>query len=289
MHPYLLYNAQMISTAQPCLSAMDRGFLLGDGLFETLRAYNGRLPFWDLHVERLKHGMSEFGFSFAGIDFVHIEEMTRYLLDKNAALNAYVRLTVTRGDSNPGLLPEWGKEKSNWVVFTRGLPPNLEANQKNGIRAIISSVRKSSFSPTSCFKTINYLDAIVAKREALLAEAQEAILLDENGFVAEATTSNLFWVKNGILYTPSLDMPILPGITRKKILEVAGKIGLPSQEGRFRPEELMECSELFITNSIYEVVPVKCINNNVINDYDRPVCIALKLHAEYLKNISGYI
>jgi branched-subunit amino acid aminotransferase/4-amino-4-deoxychorismate lyase len=258
--------------------------LLGDGVFETLRSYNGQLPFWNLHLERLKNGMSKLGFHLASVPFEQIKDMARELIAKNNLSDAYVRLTVSRGDIVTDFLPKWDYGKSNWVLFTKQLPSRLKINQQDGIKTIVSSIRKNSFSPIARLKTANYLDLILAKREAILRDAQEAILLDEKGHIAEASTSNLFWIKQDVLYTPSLDLPILPGITRKKILDISRDLGIPYEEGVYTPEKLLESEEAFITNSISEVVPLINVNGRKIGN-GMPGSVTLRFQKEYKKTI----
>jgi len=285
VHPFCIYNFKILPIENTYLSVLDRGFLLGDGLFETIRAYSGDLPFWHPHIERLKASMEQLGYSFRGIDFDRMYIMARQLLEKNSAYNAYVRLTLSRGKLESGLMPEWGKGKANSLVFTKPLPSNLEEIQRKGLKVIISSVRRNNFSPTTPIKTVNYVDMILAKREAFLKGAQDCILLDINGFVTEATTSNIFWVKGSTLYTPSVNLPILPGITRQKILEIAcHRLGIHSEEGRYTPDDLIGCEEAFMTNSISEVIPIVNINGRQIHNGISGE-ITMGLHSEYKSEI----
>ncbi|MBN2372732.1 aminotransferase class IV family protein [bacterium] len=290
MSAYLIYNGRTVEEHERCISPLDRGFMLADGLFETLRSYNGRLPFLDLHLERLKQGMSQLGFPFEGIslDCCHIEEMAGNLLARNKVLDANIRLTVSRGITDSGPLPEWGKGRPNWALITRPLPSHLETDQENGIYAIISTVRRNSFSPTAHLKTVNYLDQIMAKREAFLQGAQEAILLNENGMVAEGATSNIFWIRGGCVYTPSLDLPVLPGVTRRKVLEIVKDKGDAYREGVYGTGELLESDEAFITNSICEVTPLIKINNKSIGD-GSPGVVTRRIQAEYKDIVAKYI
>jgi len=135
MTKYVLFNGYFIESTEPCLRATDRGFMLGDGLFETLRAYNRQLPFWNLHIERLISGMSQLGFPLASIPFKKMKNLISELLARNLLSNAYLRLTISRGDAVSDFLPKWDHGESNWVAFTKPLPSQLELNQKKGIKA----------------------------------------------------------------------------------------------------------------------------------------------------------
>lgn len=282
MTTQILFNGCFIESTEPCLRATDRGFMLGDGIFETLRAYDGHLPFWDLHIERLKYGMSQVGFHLASVPFDKMKDMAGMLLTRNHLSDAYLRLTISRGDAVSDFLPEWDQGRSNWVLFAKPLPSRLGTNQENGVRAVISSIRKNSFSPVARLKTVNYLDLILAKREAVLGGANEAILLDEKGHIAEAATSNLFWLQEEVLFTPSLDLPILPGITRRKVLDIAADLSIACREGIYDPEALIESNEVFLTNSLCEVTPLISIDDKKIGN-GSPGALTRRLQEEYKK------
>lgn len=257
---WILVNGRICDSAAPCLRATDRGFMLGDGLFESLRSYGGMLPFWDLHSERLRKGMARMGFSSEGIPFDAMEGMVYDLMARNSLSDAYIRLTVSRGDDIPELLPPWGTGSPTWVLSARPLPPHVNGYHMSGISAVISSLARHGSSFTVRFKTVNYLDLILAKREAHEAGAQEAIFLNEEGYVAEAATANIFWVTDGILRTPSLDLPILPGITRQKVMEITAYMDIRLEEGAFPLSSLLECTEAFLTNSLQGIIPLARIN-----------------------------
>lgn len=284
MTKYVFFNGHIAECTKPCLSPIDRGFLLGDGIFETMRSYNGQIPFLDLHLERLKDGMSQLGFHLSSMPFERMKDLVRELITRNLLSDAYIRLTVSRGNAVSDFLPKWGHGKSNWVLFTKPLPSQLEINQKRGIKAIFSSIRKNSFSPIARLKTVNYLDLILAKREAVIEGAQEAILLDEKGHIAEGATSNMFWIQKGVLYTPSLDLPILPGITRKKVLDIVGDLDIAYEEGVYDPEVLLESKEAFLTNSLCEVTPLIVVKGKKIGN-GMPGPITRRFQGEYKKVI----
>lgn len=261
---WILVNGRICDSTAPCLKATDRGFMLGDALFESLRSFGGRLPFWDLHCERLRSGMTRMGFFVEGIPFDAMEGMVYELMSLNSLSDAYIRLTVSRGADIPELLPPWGTGSPTWVLLTRPLPAHANAHQGGAISAVISSFVRHGSSLTARFKTINYLDLILARREANEAGAQEAILLDEEGHVAEAATANIFWVIEDILRTPSLDLPILPGITRQKVLEIAAHLDIRRDEGAFPLSSLLDSTEAFLTNSVRGIIPLRSINGKVL-------------------------
>jgi branched-subunit amino acid aminotransferase/4-amino-4-deoxychorismate lyase len=263
---WIAVNGRICDSAAPCLKATDRGFMLGDGLFESLRSYGGMIPFWDLHCKRLCRGMARMGFSPDGIPFDTMEGMAHELMARNGLSDAYIRLTVSRGDDIPELVPPWGEGSPTWVLSVRPLPAHVNAHPGSGISAVISSLVRHGSSFIARFKTIDYLDLILAKREAHEAGAKEVVLLDERGYVAEAATANIFWVTGGVLRTPTLDLPILPGITREKVLEMAVHMGIRSEEGAFPLSSLLECTEAFLTNSLQGIIPLVRINGGNVGD-----------------------
>ncbi|QGG47062.1 aminotransferase class IV [Heliorestis convoluta] len=248
------------------VSIYDHGFLYGDGLFETMRAYNGRVFALTAHLQRLYRGLACLGFSIE--QFPYTMPQLAEAIEKTVALNslteAYVRITVTRGEGPPGLDPELCF-KPNVVIIARpvrALPP---AERPQGIRAVTVSVRKPS--PASldpALKSLNYLPNIMATMAARAAGAEEGILLNEQGFVAEGAVSNIFWISQNKIYTPSLDTGILPGITRETVLEVINDMGLQVKEGLFTISHLYSAQEVFFTNSGKELLPVGFIDGRQI-------------------------
>ena len=206
-------------------------------------------------------------------------------LKANSLKNAYIRLTVSRGPGPVGLDPELCK-KPTFVIIANEFKEYPKAYYKNGIRLIISGTKrnlKEAVNPQ--IKSLNFLNNIIAKAEAKERGAHEALMLNANGYLTEGTISNIFFISNQILCTPSTNCGILDGITRKIILELAVKNRIKIKEGRFRKEALYNASEAFITNTTMEVMPVSRVDKNKY----KVGTITRLLHREYKKEVRAYI
>ncbi|KAB2953860.1 branched-chain amino acid aminotransferase [Heliorestis acidaminivorans] len=250
------------------VSIYDHGFLYGDGLFETMRAYNSRVFALTSHLQRLYGGLACLGFNLEEFPYTmpQLAEAIEKTVTINSLTEAYVRITVTRGEGPPGLDPELCF-KPNVVIIARpvrALPPS---ERPVGIRSAIVPIRKPS--PASldpALKSLNYLPNIMAIMAARAVGAEEGILLNEQGFIAEGTVSNIFWIANKTVYTPSLGVGILPGITRDTVIEVAKDLGFDFQEGFYTISHLYSAEEIFFTNSGSELLPVGYIDGRPVGN-----------------------
>jgi branched-chain amino acid aminotransferase len=275
-------NGQVIAADAPALGVLDRGLLYGDGLFETLRAYDG-VPFLlGEHLARLNASAVELRIS-EGLDPALIAHNISELLHLNGLRDAYIRITLTRGAHRGSLELDFTDRPTVCIIARplRRLPPSL---YDPGSTAIIASIRQNADSPLPRHKTLNYLANLVAKTEARQRGADEAILLNTRGEVAEAASSNLFLVAGERLVTPSLEANILPGVTRAEVLRLAEEAGMPAEERLVRPDELREAQEVFLTNSIVELAPLRALDGQPVGD-GAPGPIARQLHAAYRRRV----
>jgi branched-chain amino acid aminotransferase len=250
------FNGNVIEEDRPVLAATDRGVLFGDALFETFRTYGGTPFRLERHLARIEDSGVFFKMTLP-CPAEAIRKAVRELLAANEMTDAAVRITLTRGAvAGPLGLAESGRENVFMTLRSPGYPEEL---YHEGVRLIVSTVKRNSFSPLSRHKTANYLDALVARQEAQEAGAEEALMLDETGGVAECTTANIFAVRGGVVWTPPLEAPILPGVTRETVLEICRELGQSACEGRLELEELRGADEAFITNSVMEVMPVRTL------------------------------
>ncbi len=255
-------NGSLVTKEDAKVSVFDRGFLYGDGVFETVRIYDG-VPFMiDEHITRLLNGLKAIRFQKlpAGLK-VHSEKV----IEANKVENGVLRIAVSRGEVISGIDPSASKEPTVVISAKEGIPYN-DSRYKKGFKAIIPSVRKDSRSPMCKVKSANFLTHILAKGEATDAGVDEAIMLNYDGLVTEATVSNFFLVKDKRLSTPSIECGILPGIARKTVLEIAGKMGLEVSECEIRPEELYNADEAFLSNSLMEVMPLVEVDKRAIGN-----------------------
>jgi len=252
---YVYLNNRVVPAAEAKVSVFDHGFLYGDGIYETMRVYEGIVFMLDEHLQRLYRSAS-----FIGLDIPKtisdIKIAVYETLHVNKLANAYVRLTVSRGQGPIGLDPDLCREPT-FVVMANKFKYYPKPYYTEGISLIIASVRrnlKEALNPQ--IKSLNFLNNILAKIEAKQADAHDAIMLNVSGHLTEGTISNIFFVRDEILCTPSVECGILDGVTRGIVIDLALKNEIEVKEGRFAPEELYTASEVFITNTSMEVMPV---------------------------------
>ena len=274
-------NGQFVPLEEARVSILDRGFCYGDGLFETLRAYGGKVFRLGLHLERLEQ-------SARGI-YLELPESRESLtsiiyetLNKNDLTDAVIRLTVTRGESFPGLAID-ESSKPTLVVHVRPFKPVPEAWYREGIKiALLPRSAPKIFGVERQIKSLNYLSPIMSLKQARDQGAVEAVLLDDSGRVCDGTTSNIFIVRQGVLRTPAINEYVLAGITRKVILEISRELEIASEEKELNREEVYQADEVFITNSGLEILPVTEVDDVTVGD-GCPGLLTRKLHESYLK------
>ena len=231
----------------------DRGFLLGDGLFETLLVLEGRPVLAGEHFARLAASAEMLGIPlpFAPSE---LEDACADLLAANAldtAPRASLRVTLTRGIGPRGIGVPAEVTPTLLITAAEGAAP------PESVSAVISTIRRNTSSPAARVKALTYLDNVFAKEEAKLAGADEAIMLDTQGHLACASVANIFFWEKEKLVTPSAEGPILPGIARATVLKLARKLDLEIEEGMIAPERLIEADGIFLTNSLTGMLPVK--------------------------------
>ncbi|OJE48090.1 4-amino-4-deoxychorismate lyase [Bacillus proteolyticus] len=248
----LIYvNGAYVEASEAKISPYDHGYLYGLGVFETFRIYNGHPFLLDDHYERLMDALDtlQIKWTMTKDDIIRILEN---LLAKNGLKHAYIRFNVSAGIDEIGLQTNVYEEPSV-IVFIKPLAIPGDVVEKEGV--ILKQVRNT---PEGAFrlKSHHYLNNILGKREIGNGVNKEGIFLTETGYVAEGIVSNLFFVKGGTLYTPSLETGILNGITRAFIIKVAEEQGIEVKESFFTKDELLSANEVFVTNSIQEIVPL---------------------------------
>ncbi len=288
-------NGALLPVDKASLNPRDRGFTLGDGLFETMRARTGCLPWAGIHLTRLRTGVVAIGLPDIPDDAVLIDAIYE-TLEANRLSEAVVRLTISRGvPARRGLLPEPGATPT-LVIDAQpfaGYPPSLYAR---GMRAITSRIQRNERSPLTKIKTLNCLDNVLARREAHGCGKDEAILLNTTGHLACASAANLFLVSGNSLITPSTASGALRGTMRELVLtEVALRTGLTATERHVGPDELAAADEAFLTSALLGVMPLTAVDRRLIGEgMPGPVSTALgkaleKLWCERLDNLSGQV
>ena len=262
MKEFIYINGALVLREEARISPLDRGILYGYGLFETMRSYGGHVFSLDRHLARLMHSAGKIGLN-AGLDPDAIGQAIYKTLEANECPDARIRLTVLAGEGERGLtLPTPGALTIIIVAERLVLPPPRA--YKEGLCAVVASTRRNSRSLLAGIKSINYLDNLVAQSEAVTAGADQAILLNEMGFVAECSTSNIFMVVGGQLLTPSVESGILSGVTREEVIELALNLGVAVVEEEISLAVLLRADEAFMTNSIIEVMPITTVDGKPV-------------------------
>jgi aminodeoxychorismate lyase len=252
-------NGKFVPAEKAFVSIFDRGFLYGDGLYEGLLVTGG-IPFrWEQHMERLRRGVE---FLKLTIPFSHEElrKASMRLIQRNKMPECMLRLSFSRGITERGYSPKNARNPA--VTIT--LHPAPVVNKLTQWRVIISSCRLPTNDPLTGFKTASKITQVLARAEADEAGAQEAILLNTKGRVAEGTTCNVFWVKNKIVHTPPLPDGALPGVTRAAVMELCVKLNIPCRERKAMPAELRRADAAFLTMTSMGVVEITSLDNQRI-------------------------
>ena len=262
----LIYvNGELVPRAEARVSALDQGLLYGYGLFETMRAYEGRVFRLDDHLSRLIHSGEQVGILLGG-EWQRLEAAVGRTLEANRLASARVRLTVTAGeapDGRPGAPP---RGRCGTIVRATPLEPTSVHDYERGYRVVLAGRPKHSLSTTGSMKTLNYLENLLALAEARRRGADEALFLNEKRCVAEATMANVFFVVRGRLLTPSHDCGLLRGITRGAVMALATKRGIALERAWVPLEEAFEASEVFLTSSGIELMPVTSLDGRQVGD-----------------------
>ena len=244
-------NGQFLPEAQAVVPVNDRGFLLGDGLFETMRVARGKPFRLAQHLERL----------FLGADFLKIklpftpkelETFAGQLIERNQMPEAILRLTLTRGPGGRGYAPDPASKPT--VVMTLHPAPSLEKPIEWSL--VTSSFRIPAADPLASFKTTSKILHVMARAEAVDRGADEALLLNTNGEVAETASGNLFWTHGNTIFTAPVECGALPGITRAVVLEICQTLGLETNVRAIKLEALRNYAGIFVTQSALGIVPV---------------------------------
>ncbi len=255
-------DGELVDKSEAKISVYDHGLLYGDGIFEGIRVYNGRIFERDAHLRRLfdsARGIRlDIPYTLEQL-IVACEETVRI----NKFIDCYIRLLVTRGKGNLGLNPFTCKPSVCIIADSISLyPQEMYEKGLSIITATVTRVHPNALSPR--IKSLNYLNNILAKIEAIDAGVPEAIMLNQNGAVAECTGDNIFMVRDGQVLTPQTSDGILEGITRGVVLCLCQRMGIPSAEKTLQRHDLYIADEVFLTGSAAEVIAVTHIDNRAI-------------------------
>ena len=288
---WIYLNDRFVKEEEAVVSVFDHGFLYGDGVYETIRSYGNRIFMRDQHLARLRRSADAIGLTIPIPEhrwpaLLH-EAMTRNDVGHEHT-DAYLRVTISRGAGDIGLDPALCPTPTV-VIMTKPLHPPSPEQYRRGVNLIVAQTRRnlpSALSPQ--VKATNFLNNILAKREAIAAGAFDSILLNWEAHLTECTVSNLFFVRAGQLCTPALACGLLDGITRDIVLSLAREAQIPVDEGHFGIEAIHKADECFLTNTSIEVLPVTMVDGHPVGN-GTPGPLTQQLHTHFLANRARFL
>lgn len=270
-------NGKYMDANELMISPFDHGFLYGLGFFETLRTYEGKVVFLEEHYLRLCEGLKEYRIAMP-YSVKEFADIIKRLNGQNEE-DGYFRINVSAGVHDIGLAPiEY--PSPTIIVFRKPLASAVRGKEKQA--RWLKTVRNTPEQAIR-YKSHHYGNNVTARFELPNLVEYEGFFITEKGLVAEGITSNIFWAKDGILYTPSVDTGILAGITRQWVILLAEQLHIPVQEGFYVKEELEQADECFVTNSVQELVPISKLGNRRFAGEDG--LIYEQLHRAYVAQI----
>ena len=271
----IYFNGKFVDKNKAVVSVYDHGLLYGDGVFEGIRSYDRLVFRLKEHIDRLYRSADAIGLAIP-MTKIAMMEATVATLKENDLKDAYIRLVITRGYGDLGLDPRKCKAPTIFIIADKIALYPKELYQK-GLQIVTATTRRNlpqALDPR--IKSLNYLNNILGKIDAIKAGVEEAIMLTHDGYVAECTGDNIFFVKNGELITPPVSLGALEGITRDAVIAVAKKINITVREKMLKMEEVYLSDEVFLTGTAAEIIPVIGIDDRKIGD-GKPGKMTLRL------------
>lgn len=247
------------------ISVFDHGLLYGDGVFEGIRFYNGRVFRLEEHIDRLFDSARAIALNI-GMDKAAVIEATLETIRQNNLQDGYIRLVVTRGVGDLGLNPLLCPKASIFVIASKITLYSAD-KYENGLDVVTCATRRIPHGALSpMVKSLNYLNNVMAKIEAQNAGAGEGLMLNEQGFVSECTGDNIFIIKNGVISTPPIAAGALAGVTRAVVFDLAAELGIPIREPMMTRYDIFTADECFLTGTAAEVIPAVKLDTRLIGD-----------------------
>lgn len=247
------------------ISVFDHGLLYGDGVFEGIRFYNGRVFRLEEHIDRLFDSARAIALNI-GLEKTAVIEATLETIRQNKLQDGYIRLVVTRGVGDLGLNPLLCPKASMFIIASKITLYSAE-KYENGLDVVTCSTRRIPHGALSpMVKSLNYLNNVMAKIEAQNAGAGEGLMLNEQGFVSECTGDNIFIIKNGIISTPPIAAGALAGVTRAVVFDLAAEFDIPIREPMMTRYDIFTADECFLTGTAAEVIPAVKLDTRPIGD-----------------------
>ena len=279
MTKIIYIDGQFYPENEAKVSVFDHGLLYGDGIFEGIRFYNGRVFKLQEHIDRL-YDSAKAIFMTIPINKAEMIEATLESIRQNKLRDGYIRLLVTRGVGNLGLSPDRCKRPSI-IIMAATIALYPEEQYQSGLKVVTCSIRRVSPAALSpAIKSLNYLNNILAKIEANQANAGEGLMLNEQGYVAECTGDNVFAIRDGVIYTPPVSAGALRGITRQVVFDIAAEWGTRIVEANLTTYDLYTAHECFLTGTAAEIIAMVSLDGRLIAD-GKPGAITQKLTARF--------
>ena len=284
---WVYLNDRFVQKEHARVSVFDHGFLYGDGAYETLRVYQGRVLLWERHLARLHRSCELIGLDLSIADEGWLPIFGELLI-RNKIQNAGLRVTISRGEGELGIDPRLCVCPTV-VVMAKPVVEYTDQQREQGMTLHLASIRRNpELAQSPQIKAISFMNNILAKQEAVRVGADDALMLNMEGELTECTTSNIFFVKNQRLCTPAVECGILKGITRDVVMELAEEKGLRVEEGRYRMEQLFQAEECFLTNTGIEIMSVSKIGDCQIGQGRGPLTtVLLKAFSTNLEQYLG--
>lgn len=263
--PIVYVNGEYFNKQEAKISVYDHGFLYGDGIFEGIRIYNGEIFRCDEHINRLYDGVKSISLDIP-VDKAEMIKITRETCFRSNIGDGYIRIIVSRGIGDLGINPLTCKRPSTVIIVDK-IQIFTKEMYESGMKVITAATRRNN--PASLdpqIKSLNYLNNILAKIEANHAGVSEAIMLNQNGFVCECTTDNIFIVKQGVIYTPPIYLDALNNITRNIVIKLAIELGIPIEEKELTLTNIYSADEVFLTGTAAEIIGVTEVDKRIIAD-----------------------
>lgn len=247
------------------ISVFDHGLLYGDGVFEGIRFYNGRVFRLEEHIDRLFDSARAIALNI-GMDKSAVIEATLETIRQNQLHDGYIRLVVTRGVGDLGLNPMLCPKASLFIIASKITLYSAD-KYENGLDVVTCATRRIPHGALSpMVKSLNYLNNVMAKIEAQNAGAGEGLMLNEQGFVSECTGDNIFIIKNGVITTPPISAGALAGVTRSVVFDLAAEFGIPIHEPMMTRYDIFTADECFLTGTAAEIIPAVKLDTRLIGD-----------------------
>ena len=287
MEPIVYLNGAFVPLSQAKVSILDRGFCYGDALFETMRAYSGKIFHLNLHLDRLERGAQSIHMELPE-SRDRIQEILYETFNRNQGADAVIRLTITRGNGVVGKL--WQADTTPTLsVYVRpySSPPD-EWYQKGVSISLIPNSATKVGALQEQIKSANYLSQILARKQAEDQNSVDGIMINDQGEICDGTISNIFVVKDGVLSTPVVNSYVLAGVTRHVVLKLAAEMKTPCKERSMIADDILEGDEIFLTNTGWEILPVTCVDGKTVG-YGEPGPLTQVLRQEFRNCVDAEI